>query len=422
MNFLPKKKVGRRRRPPRAHSAGTNVIGFQPSDVDRDALRSEVRGAIGRLAKGALDETSGGVLDRLIIAWSKQWLAHLAQDFIRFRVRAQERQARLTAALDKFEKRLRQAERASADREHEREAARLRMLGATPTPEPGTARPGGMPASANEGGPAPTPMPGGDMLPSADPTSLTGRAGHGLFYLIALLFAVGADIAAFVNVLELAMPNQDQSIVIVLVLGFTAVVVVLAHGAGSLLRDRRAGVGWIPAFAVPLCVSIWLSLGLIAAWVRWMFGSVPNDIGTIAVGAASQPESRVTYAIPAALIFLALYIGSGLVAALGAYVGNNRLQAAFRNAANAHDRSIKHVVTCADALERQKAKCASQADALAVAEETLRQQEDSLLAFADELQQHARQLIAEKALDPAVTDVITNHLQLLPGPQSRESA
>jgi len=384
MNFRLRKRVDRKRRTPRANR--TKAIGFRPSTVNRDAARSEVKVVVRQFKRDAFDEASGSLLDRRIRAWSRQWLADLAQGFTRYKGRAQEKRDRLAAALPKLEMRLSQAERACAERDHEREAARARMFGSAATG------------------------------PDTDPTSLAGRAGHGLLFALALVFAIAADVAAFVNVLELAMPDQPWPIVLVLVLGFTAVVLALAHGAGALLRDRRAGVAWIPAFAVPLCVSVWGALGLLAAWVRLTFGAVPGDFGSFSIGAASPLQSKAAFAVPAALIFLALYVGSGVVAATGAYLANNRMQAAFRHAARAHDRAMAQVVVCTDALERQKSKCAAQTATVEIAEETFRHERESLIAFSEELQEYARQLVAIKAQDPAITDAFIQRLELLPSP------
>lgn len=373
------------RRGRRTDSTGSTVSEFEPTAVVRKAAQRELADHVDRLAPGALDEASGDVLDSWIDARTDQRLGELDCEYQDYRHRAEARAGRANAALPRLEIQLRHDERRLAELRKARDIAEARMHGDV-SPDGGAGY--------------------------ADPTLLAGRTRGSYLYLGALLFAVGADVSAFFQVIELVMPDQSQTIALVLVLGFTAVVLALAHGAGTMLRDRKAGVRWVPAAGAPLCALIWLLLGLLAAWVRWKFGAVPVAAGDFSFG-ASQPQSREVFALPAAATFLALYVGSGLVAGVGAYLTTNRLQSAYAKSAKAHDRIVKRVALSTAAYEQQNALSEAHRSAFAAATEKRDRHREIILAFAKELKSYARELIAAKAQDPALTDAI---IHLVPEP------
>ncbi len=357
------------------------AIEFTPSRIDRESAHREIRGHAGRLAPEAVDEATGHVLDPWIDARAEQWLAEVEDEHGSYRVRAESKAGKAKADLSKLDRQRGQAERRLGELTAAREVTLKRMLGEPRTEEAG----GGF----------------------ADAALLAGRTRGSYWYLVALLFAVGADISAFFQVIQLVMPDQSETVALVLVLGFTAIVLALAHGAGALLRDRRAGVPWVPAIAAPLCVLIWVALGLLAAWVRLKFGALPVSSGDFSLDGSAQAESRDAYAFPAAATFLALYVGSGLITGAGAYLTHNRFQSAHGKAARTHDRAARHAATIADAYEQKQAELDAQNVALEIAEGTLCRQRRKRLALAEELKRDTRRLIAERKKDPVVTGAVS---------------
>ena len=104
-----------------------------------------------------------------------------------------------------------------------------------------------------------------------DGTLLAGRPRSTYLHVLALLLAAGADMGAFVQVVELVLPDQDWLDWLV-VSGLTAVVLYLAHMIGVMLREARAaqpsdgGIagrmgGGSDGGSAPSCVSSsgWLS-------------------------------------------------------------------------------------------------------------------------------------------------------------------
>ncbi|AHH97320.1 putative membrane protein [Kutzneria albida DSM 43870] len=399
------------RRGRRADSTGARVSEFEPAAVGRTAAYREIAEHVDRLAPGAVDEASGDVLDSWIDARTEQRLGELDCDYQDYRLHTEVRAGRANAALPRLEIQLRHEELRLAELRKARDAAEARLHG--------NASPGALaPRATEEPGAtqAPPSVPYADSG-YADTALLAGRTRGSYAYLIALLFAVGADISAFFQVIQLVMRDQAQAVALVLVLGFTAIVLALAHCAGMMLRDRKAGVRWVPAAGAPLCALLWLLLGLLAAWVRLKFGSVPVTSGDFSLGEADQSQSGESFAVPAAATFLALYLGSGLVAGVGAYLTTNRLQSAYLKAAKVHDRAVQRVAVSTAAYQRQKALAETHLSALAAAEDKRDRHREIVLAFAKELKSYARELIAAKAQDPALTDALI-HLVPAPGGQA----
>src|ERR1019366_4979958 len=123
----------------------------------------------------------------------------------------------------------------------------------------------------------------------ADPTMLAGRPRGSSIYVLALIAAAAADIAAFYQVVEVAL-NLSQTVGAVLVVGFTGVTLTLAHFIGRMLRDRRAGAKWIQGPMIAVVAVIWLALGALAYWVRLKSGGPSQGFalpGTQASGSGS---------------------------------------------------------------------------------------------------------------------------------------
>ena len=240
----------------------------------------------------------------------------------------------------------------------------------------------------------------------ANAADVSGLPLTEIVYWFALAMAAAADIAAFHQVVSLVMREQGDALVWLMVVGLTVIALTLAHFAGRLARDVSAQHGAATRKQVLLCAIPWVVLGLAAFAVRLIVadssGGTTVD-GTI-IGGEVGRQARQT---SGAVLFLALYVGSGAVAAFGAYFSRNPLRSAYRQAMRAHSRALDRLSRSQPPYERglqiyrQRARIRAREEANWQAARELR------LAQADELKRYAAVLIAAHLQDPSVTDAMT---------------
>jgi len=259
-----------------------------------------------------------------------------------------------------------------------------------------------------------------------DPALLGGRPRGAYLHVLALLLAAGADLGAFTQVVELALPEQSNWVIYLVVGGLTAVVLYIAHMIGVMLREAKAkyapGTGsglkvrsWLAIRAtVTGCALAWAAVGALAYWVRMTVPLIGTaQVGGSGIGAGigagagtSATTASGTYTPQSAAIFLALYVCTGIVAAMGAYFTHNPYHSRYTTAARAYRKASEQAAASryqflqAQALfDRQQAEIGA---APFILEHALAQEE----AFAEQLKQSIRLQIASMAKDPAVTDAI----------------
>jgi hypothetical protein len=192
-----------------------------------------------------------------------------------------------------------------------------------------------------------------------------------------------------------------------MVIGLTVIALTLAHFAGRLARDVTAGYGtatWKQVFA---CAIPWAVLGLAAFAVRLLVADSSGGTSLDGTVVGGDGVDQSTRQISGAVLFLALYVGSGTVAAVGEYLSRNPLRAGYRRALRAHSRALDRLARSQPPYElalqtyRQRARIRAREEANWQAARELR------LAQADELKRYAAVLIAAQAQDPSVTDAMT---------------
>jgi hypothetical protein len=239
-----------------------------------------------------------------------------------------------------------------------------------------------------------------------DPVAMT-RAPRGRFlHLAVLAVAAVADVGAFFQVVELVMPQQGRLLVLGMVLGFTGVVLYLAHVVGATFRDRVARLGSAHSAVALGCLLIWLALGAVAFWVRI---AVPLDadgdgpsFSAAAPTAAAATGPDPTHA--QAALFAGLYAATGAAAAAGAFLLRNPVRDAYATGARERRRATEWAAASAAASAGFDSYRECQVSVLTDAK-TIRDSEYAArLALADRLKQHARVRMAQRAQDPAVTD------------------
>jgi hypothetical protein len=257
-----------------------------------------------------------------------------------------------------------------------------------------------------------------------DGALLAGRPRGTYLHALALLLAAGADIGAFTQVVELVLPQQSDPVVWLVVAGLTSVVLYIAHSVGMMLREARAcqggargplsaaGVWAGRRFAAFGCTVAWTALGLMAYWVRLkvppiqaaQLGAGSTIGGGLGAGpAASAPPEHV---MQAAVLFLGLYVATGIVAAVGAYFTHNPYRGRYDAAIRAYRKASERTAASAYQLVRAQAACERQQAEMTAAPEILAEAHSQNRAFTEQLKQTVRIHIAGLAKDPAVTDAI----------------
>jgi len=241
----------------------------------------------------------------------------------------------------------------------------------------------------------------------ASAAEVSGLPMTEIAYWFALALAAAADVAAFHQVVSLILRDQGDALVWLMVVGLTAIALTLAHFAGRLVRDITAGHGSATWKQVYACVIPWVVLGLAAFTVRLIVAD--SSGGTTVDGnvVGGDDVGKTARQVSGAVLFLALYAGSGTVAAVGAFLSRNPLRSGYRHALRAHNRALGRLsqsqppYELAVQLYRQRARIRAREQSNYEAAKAQR------LAHADELKRYAAVLIAAHLQDPAATDAMT---------------
>jgi hypothetical protein len=236
----------------------------------------------------------------------------------------------------------------------------------------------------------------------AEPAEIAGRPLGEFMYWIALALAAGADLAAFNQIVSIAMPQLGAWLIWLVVAGFTAGALTLAHFAGRLVRDRAAGHGHGDGRTLLLLlVAPWAMLGVTAFVVRLIVANQSNSI--TAVGGLSDTNEQVA----SAGMFLVLYVVSGVVAGVGAYLTRNPCRTRYRMAARDYRKSLERLARSQAPYERALSVLQLHIRDRRRDEQSYLSAKSLRLACADELKRYAAVLIAAHLQDPSATDGMT---------------
>ena len=239
----------------------------------------------------------------------------------------------------------------------------------------------------------------------ADATLLGGRSRLVYLHVGALVLAAGADFGAFFQIVEQVMNSQPWLEAIV-VAGFTGVVLYLAHASGTMLRDRKAGARWTRGLGAAICLAVWLGLGAAAFYLRLHF-QPQSGLSTFNFSASGSPSNGGPDVKPYnAILFLALYLGTGMVACVGAYLSHNPFREAYKAALRGYRKATERVAVTTFLAGAESARLLTYQAEFDAAAQTLDNEVKKRLAFAAKLKQTARVLIAQHMKDPAVTDAM----------------
>jgi putative Ca2+/H+ antiporter (TMEM165/GDT1 family) len=239
------------------------------------------------------------------------------------------------------------------------------------------------------------------------PSLVAGRPSGIFLHSLALVLAAVADLGAFAQVVELVMANQPAVISYLVVGGLTATVLYLAHSVGIMVRDRVAKKGPARKTWVLLATLGWAAIGGVACWVRLLV--TDEDVQAPSVSLSSDPTAPVATnptALPAAILFLALFIGSGLVAAIGAYLTHNPLAGEYRVTRTRYQSAARRAGETAGVRTAVERRLRHLRVALVKARRLRDRERGRRRHFAEELKQHARLLMANHVQDPAFSDAL----------------
>jgi signal transduction histidine kinase len=253
-------------------------------------------------------------------------------------------------------------------------------LGRASSDEYATSDPGSLPGQHYHGG-----LPSWGSRDYGDPTLIAGRPRSSYMYVIVLLFAAGADIGAFFQIIELVLAQDPVVLVYAVVFGFTATALALAHRSGALSRDRVAGAAWVGKFMPVLCGITWLLLGMAAFYARITLLAAINNNGSLSLSLAAPGVKSTSYADQAAIVFLALYLATGLVTWMGAYLSRNPLAEGYKMASRAFNEAWHQADSSSVRADSAEAVLSFMRTELAASEKTLEYEIQSRLALAEKL-------------------------------------
>lgn len=245
-------------------------------------------------------------------------------------------------------------------------------------------------------------VPGWGGRDYSDPLSIAGRPRSRYLHVIVLGLAAAADFVTFLNVILLVLRTESYDLILVVVLGFTATALYLAHTCGILFRDCLAGAADLSRIMLCACFSSWLSLGGAAFYIRLRALSSSGSISLSITGASARSGS--TLAFQPAILFLALYLATGMAAGIGAYIWRNPLLDNYTRAKRAYLKAHQQAdMSCSQADSAEARLSILQAE-LTATERTLDREISSRYALAERLKQVTPTMMASRPRDGSATD------------------
>ncbi|MGH4025099.1 MAG: hypothetical protein ACRDRV_11020 [Pseudonocardiaceae bacterium] len=364
---------------------------FRPRPIDKENAQQEVERIASGLLPHGVDEATGHAVDNLVNAWAVDWAIAVKRQHLEYAARADGRVERAAAKRIRPLRRHEHNQQALVEAATARQAALAELTG-QPATHPDAA------ATVTDG------RPGTGYTGASLPA---GRTAGSYLHVLAFTVAGLADAAALWQVMQLLMPRQSPWLSALVVAGLATAVLYLAHLAGALFRDRVASVPWIRPPQAWLCVAGWLTLGMICFWIRLVVvvpGPVPVIFGP--TSANSPPPSVSEPVLENAVVFLGLYLGAGLVAAIGGYLTRNPLLARYRAAHRAHRRAARRAGASGKAIRTADARWRAELAARHSGERIRDCGIHDCATFASALKQHARLVLARGVQDPAFTDAV----------------
>jgi hypothetical protein len=397
-----------------ARDEGPEPAPFTPVDVtDRREFEREIEGRIARLVPDGLDEGSlAAPYDQAIRDRVKQWIGQIDRQLDVYQAALQGRievaEAKLQAAWHRheiFRSRLEDAKTV-------REAVvpmppKNDFWAATESDEPGAD--GDTLQLKSKEAPA-------RSRAMVDKIVLAGRSRGIWLYLAALVVALGADVVGFYQIMKLAIPEQSETFHMVMTTAISLAVVFFAHMVGMSLRHRDEQGRRGPGVATLVLGAVWFGLGAVAFYIRLTVeplgsaspvgssGFSPTQTPTAPTEPISTGPTEIM--ITNAMLFAALYLVAGIIAAIGAYALHDPALERYNRVKHAYEKACLEAEADAERLSRIRQRHAHLLELKAKSELIAAEERIRLALVGDELQNFARHKIAEILKDPAMTDAL----------------
>jgi hypothetical protein len=355
---------------------------FRPTPVNEAGVTKWVITQARQLVPGAVDEVLGHALDNMINARADQWVARVHAEFAEHEADLAYRRDQADSMVTRESRLQPPGTHAVIEAETARNVAAARLSGEHE--KPGWAEPG-----------------------HADPTLLAGRPRSAALYLAALLAAGAADIVAFYQVILLVLSTLPAYATAILVVAFTVLALLLAHYTGIMLRDRKAGAKWVPAFHVVFLCVVWFALGALAFWIRLRSNADTASTGlslSVTGAAPSGAKTSGQGTVPGAALFAGLYAATGAVAMVGGYLSHNPLRAGFAQTAHAHRSAARRHARAVERTRQAEAEREFYVRQITAAHRVCDEAVAARHALAQELKQRARLELAAHLRDTSATD------------------
>ncbi|MGX7826061.1 hypothetical protein ACTG9Q_13300 [Actinokineospora sp. 24-640] len=182
---------------------------------------------------------------------------------------------------------------------------------------------------------------------NGDPSQIAGSPMVTLLHLVVLTLAAGADVVTFHQILMDSV-DENESMLWILVAGFTTVCIALSHLAGQHARQVIA-TRHAPGARVAMWTSllVWAALGATAFLFR-LNNPPEGDSGLEIVVDGQEIVPEAPDAVSSPLLFLVLYIATGAVSAIFAFIRHHP-------AARQYARALARRTKAAKELARIKA-------------------------------------------------------------------
>lgn len=230
-----------------------------------------------------------------------------------------------------------------------------------------------------------------------------GVAPSSNLHRVVLVVAAAADFGAFYQVVARVMPDSADFLVYLVISGFTGIVLYLAHVAGLMVRRRTAQYERVASSTIALCLSVLALLGGVAFYVRLITptAAARSSAGFGSASPLDVAETTGNLSFASAAVFLALYLGTAVVAGVGSYLTHNPLRDEYAAADRFYRRQSAVAATAESVyLHNEALRASAVAHRNAVRQIELAQRE-RVLAFAEEL----KRLVHVRAMSDQYTPV-----------------
>jgi hypothetical protein len=243
----------------------------------------------------------------------------------------------------------------------------------------------------------------------ADPALLAGRPFTTYLHVVALLAAAGADLGTFYQVASRAIRAPSEWLTWVVVVGFSAIVIYLGHVVGVAVRNRRAGVQTTSQGLPWICLLVLAAMGAVSFTLRLKFAGTATETPTFSALPDAQEQVDTSQGVAPdqlwpALVFLALYVGTVSVAAVGAYLTHNPLRENYVAASRSLRKWTERAAAASETYLIAKARLEARRMGDKAAKKILAEAIEERRALAARLKERVLLKHAAMMQDAAVTD------------------